>query len=166
MIMNAVIVYYSMSGNSKLVAEAIAERIGADTLELVPVKQYPDTGFKKYFWGGKSAIMGAKPALQPYSFNADKYDTVIIGSPVWASSFTPPLRTFIEENRATLAGKRLAAFVCYMGSGDKKALKKLAKLLEIEEFEAQMALVEPKSKSAEEIGEQVESFCRALKSDD
>ena len=164
--MKALIVYYSMSGNVKQTAQQIAAATGADLLALHPVKAYPDKGAKKFLWGGKSALMGDKPKLQPYIFDADRYDTIIFGSPVWASSFTPPVRSFIEENRDALNGKRFAAYVCYMGSGDKKALKKLAKLLEIEEFEAQMALVEPKSKSAEEIGEQVESFCRALKSDD
>ena len=151
MIMNAVIVYYSMSGNSKLVAEAIAKRIGADTLELVPVKQYPDTGFKKYFWGGKSAIMGAKPALQPYSFNADKYDTVIIGSPVWASSFAPPLRTFIEEHREELRRMRKAAFV----------FAKLTKALESDSLTAELALVEPKNKSGD-TSKKIDDFCRRL----
>ena len=123
--MKALIVYYSMSGNVKQTAEAIAAETGADLLALYPVKAYPDKGAKKYLWGGKCALMGDKPRLKPYIFSADRYDTVIFGSPVWASSFTPPLRTFIEENRAALAGKRLAAFVCYMGSGDQKALKKL-----------------------------------------
>ena len=164
--MKALVIYYSMSGNVGQIAEMISEKSGADLLAIHPVKAYPDKGAKKFLWGGKSALMGDKPKLQPYIFDADKYDTIIFGSPVWASSFTPPVRSFIEENRDALNGKRFAAYVCYMGSGDKKALKKLAKLLEIEEFEAQMALVEPKSKSAEEIGEQVESFCRALKSDD
>ena len=164
--MKALVIYYSMSGNVGQIAEMISKKSGADLLAIHPVKAYPDKGAKKFLWGGKSALMGDKPKLQPYVFDADRYDTIIFGSPVWASSFTPPVRSFIEENRDALNGKRFAAYVCYMGSGDKKALKKLAKLLEIEEFEAQMALVEPKSKSAEEIGEQVESFCRALKSDD
>ena len=84
--MKTAVVYYSMSGNTKLIAEKIAGDLNADLIEIFPENSYPDKGFRKYFWGGKSAIMGAKPALQPYSFNADKYDTVIIGSPVWASS--------------------------------------------------------------------------------
>lgn len=160
--MKALIVYYSMSGNVKQTAEAIAAETGADLLALYPVKAYPDKGAKKYLWGGKCALMGDKPRLQPYIFSADRYDTVIFGSPVWASSFTPPLRTFIEENRAALAGKRLAAFVCYMGSGDQKALKKLKKALNVERLAAEMVLNEPIAKPKEENAATIAAFCREL----
>ena len=161
--MKAIIVYYSMNGNVKQTAEMIAEKTGADLLALHPVKAYPDKGAKKFLWGGKSALMGEKPKLQPYIFNAERYDTVIFGSPVWASCFTPPLRSFIEENRGALAGKRLAAFVCFMGSGDKKSLNKLKKALGVESFEAELALIEPKDKSREENEAEIGRFCSELK---
>ena len=160
--MKALIVYYSMSGNVKQTAEAVATATGADLLALYPVKAYPEKGTKKYLWGGKSALMGDKPKLQPYIFSADRYDTVIFGSPVWASSFAPPLRTFIEDNRGALAGKRLAAFVCFMGSGDQKALVRLKKALHTDHFAAELALVEPIAKPKEELEPQIEAFCREL----
>lgn len=160
--MKAIIVYYSMNGNVKQTAEMIAEKTGADLLALHPVKAYPDKGAKKFLWGGKSALMGEKPKLQPYIFNAEKYDTVIFGSPVWASCFTPPLRSFIEENRSALDGKRMAAFVCFMGSGDKKSLSKLKKALGVESFAAELSLIEPKDKSRKEIEAEIDGFCREL----
>ncbi len=160
--MRSLIVYYSMSGNVKKTAERIAAKTGADLLELIPVKAYPDKGAKKFIWGGKSALMGAKPALQPYSFDAARYDTVIFGTPVWASSFTPPLRTFIEDNRAALEGKRLAAFVCYLGGGDQKAFKKLKKFLDIESLAAEMTLTEPNSKPDADSESEIARFCEAL----
>ena len=96
--MKTAIVYYSMSGNTKYVADKIAERIEADIIRIDPVKAYPDKGAKKFIWGGKSAVMGEKPALHPYEFNVEKYDRIILGTPVWASNFAPPIRTFIKEN--------------------------------------------------------------------
>lgn len=164
--MKTLIVYYSMSGNVKKVAEQIAKLTGADLLALHPVKAYPDKGAKKFLWGGKSALMGDKPKLQPYTFNADRYDDIVFGSPVWASSFTPPLRTFIEENRSALDGKRFSAFVCYLGSGDKRALKKLKKELNIEEFEAEMTLTEPDPNVSGETEVRISEFCRKLKKND
>ena len=161
--MKAIIVYYSMSGNVKQTAERIAAETGADMLALHPVKAYPDKGAKKFLWGGKSAVMGDKPKLQPYIFNADKYDTVIFGSPVWASSFTPPVRTFIEDNRQALEGKQFASVLCLMGSGDKKANKKLKKVLGVEELAAELVLIEPKAKPKEETESRIFEFCRTLK---
>lgn len=160
--MKALIVYYSMSGNAGLAAKRIAEQTGADMLSLQVEKDYPDKGFKKYFWGGKSAVMGDKPKLQPYVFEADKYDTVIFGTPVWASTFAPPLRTFIEDNRSALRQKRMAAFVCFKGSGDQKAFAKLKKLLDIESLAAEMTLTEPKEQNKADVDAKIGNFCQAL----
>ena len=146
--MKALIVYYSMSGNVKQTAEAIAAETGADLLALYPVKAYPDKGAKKYLWGGKCALMGDKPRLQPYIFNADKYDRVILAYPVWASSVTPPIRSFAEENRDALSGKKIGAIATYMGSGAQKSLKKLSKLLNAE-LEPRLILTDLEEKKSE-----------------
>lgn len=164
--MKALMVYYSMSGNVKQTAEQIASAAGIDLLAIHPVKAYPDKGAKKFLWGGKSALMGDKPKLQPYIFNADKYDTIIFGFPVWASSFAPPIRTFIEDNREALAGKKFAAALCFMGGGDKKAIKKLKKALGVEELAAELVLNEPISKPKEESEARIREFCSALKAND
>ena len=63
--MKTIIVYYSMSGNTDWAAGELAERLGAEKLRLEPETAYPDSGFRKFFWGGKSAVMAEKPALEP-----------------------------------------------------------------------------------------------------
>ena len=108
--MKAIIVYYSMNGNVKQTAEMIAEKTGADLLALHPVKAYPDKGAKKFLWGGKSALMGDKPKLQPYIFDAERYDTVIFGSPVWAASFTPPPAQLYRGKPRCARGKAVGGF--------------------------------------------------------
>ena len=55
--MKTVIVYYSMSGNTKYVADKIAEKLHADIIRIEPVKAYPNQGAQKFIWGGKSAVM-------------------------------------------------------------------------------------------------------------
>jgi flavodoxin len=160
--MKTAIVYYSMSGNTKQTAEKIAEKISADLIELKPQKTYPDKGFKKFFWGGKSAVMGEKPKLLPYEFDSEKYDRVIFGSPVWASNVTPPLRTFIEENRESLKNKALAVFMCMSGSGGEKAIEKLKSFLGVDTFDGELILIDPKDKPAVENDEKIASFCEKL----
>lgn len=160
--MKTTVVYYSMSGNTETAAEAIAEKLGAELLRVYPKKAYPDSGFKKFFWGGKSAVMGDAPALEPYSFDAENCERVIFGSPVWAGSFAPPIRTFIKENSAALAGKRLAAFFCCSG-GEGKAVKKLRDFLGIPAFDAELVLIDPKSKPSPDTGAKIDAFCESLK---
>ena len=160
--MKTAVVFYSMSGNTKLTAETIAENLNAELIEINPVKEYPNKGFRKFIWGGKSAVMGDKPKLQPYAFDGS-YDRIIFGTPVWASSFTPPIRTFIDENREKLKGKSISVFVCYSGGGADKAIEKLRDFLETEAFDAELILIDPKDRPSEKNEERLTAFCDKLK---
>lgn len=160
--MKTAVVFYSMSGNTKLTAETIAENLNAELIEINPVKEYPNKGFRKFIWGGKSAVMGDKPKLQTYAFDGS-YDRIIFGTPVWASSFTPPIRTFIDENREALKGKRFSVFVCYSGGGADKAIEKLRAFLETEAFDAELILIDPKDRPSEKNEEMLTAFCDKLK---
>ena len=160
--MKAAIVYYSMSGNTKLVAEQMAADLNADLIPLVPIKTYPDSGFKKIFWGGKSAVMGEKPKLEPYAFDASAYDQVVFGSPVWAGTFAPPLRTFLHQHRDELQGKRLAAFFCCSG-GPGKVLEKFDAYLNGIQPGQELILIDPKDKPSEENEEKIKGFIDSLR---
>ena len=163
--MKTAIVYYSMCGNTKYAADKIAAILSAfgevELIRIEPEKSYPDKGVGKFFWGGKSAVMGDTPVLQPYEFDAGKYDRIILGTPVWASTFTPPIRTFINEN-PKVKEKKLALFTCFSGGGAEKAIDKLKKHLEIEAFDAELILVDPKDKVKEEDDVKIAEFCAKL----
>ena len=159
--MNTIIVYYSMSGNTDLAAREIADRLGAEKLRLVPETAYPDSGFRKFFWGGKSAVMAETPPLRPYTFDAAAWDRVILGFPVWAGNLTPPLRSFLRDNAAALAGKRVAAFACQSGKGAEKALDRLEALLG-RPLDARLTLIDPKTRPAAENGEKLRAFCEKV----
>ena len=141
--MRTLIVYYSLEGNTQYAAERIAAALGAETLRLFPEKAYPDSGFKKFFWGGKSAVMAETPRLRPYVFDPGAWDRIIIGFPVWAGNVTPPIRTFIKEN--DLRGKRIAAFA-----------------LGADALEAELVLIDPKAKPSEENERKIAAFCAGL----
>ena len=157
--MKALIVYYSMSGNTEYAAGRMAERLGADLLRLEPVKEYPDSGFRKFFWGGKSAVMAEKPALKSYRFEADGYDTVIFGFPVWAGNIAPPIRSFISENE--MKASKYAAFACQSGSGAEKAVGKL-KASRGHDLVETLVLIDPKDKPDPAKDLQIDAFCDAL----
>ena len=160
--MKKAIVYYSMSGNTDYVANYISKIIDADLIRIEPKKGYPNKGLKKFLWGGKSAVMGETPELEEYEFDSDKYDYIIFGTPVWASSFTPPIRTFIKENKDKLQGKKFAVFICYMGGGAEKAIEKLKQFLEISSLEAELILIDPKDRKTDNKDKQIEEFCNKI----
>ena len=159
--MRTLVVFYSLEGNTAFTADRIATALDADTLRISPVKAYPRSGFRKFFWGGKSAVMAETPKLEPYEFRADEYDHIIFGFPVWAGNITPPIRTFIKENN--LEGKHFAAFACQSGSGAEKAFGKLKNALGIGTLEGELVLIDPKEKPAVENDRKISAFCDKLK---
>ena len=158
--MSTWIVYYSLEGNTDYAAQQIAGQLGAKLLRLKPVKAYPTGGFRKFFWAGKSAVMAEMPALEPYRFDAADCDCVVFGFPVWAANVAPPIRSFIADN--DLQGKRVAAFVCQSGSGAEKALGRLKVALDVEALEAELVLIDPKSRPDPANEGKIEEFCRRL----
>ena len=140
--MKALIVYYSLEGNTKMIAEELAKKLGADTLQLVPTKAYPTGKVSKFLWGGKSAVMSDKPVLEPYTFDAAKYDAVILGTPIWASRCAPPLRTFLTDN--SLLGKKVCAFACAGGTSPGKAFAQIEELAGVK-LAAKELFVSPKT---------------------
>ena len=160
--MRTLIVYYSMSGNTDWTARELAARLGAQTLRIEPERAYPDAGFRKFLWGGKSAVMAETPRLRPYAFDAAAFDRVIFGFPVWAGNIAPPLRTFVRDNAAALAGKQLAAFACQGGSGAEKALRRLRDAPGVGALRAELILVDPMTRPSPETEEKLAAFCAAL----
>ncbi len=158
--MSGWIVYFSLEGNTDYAARRIAAACGFEALRLEPAKAYPDSGFRKFFWCGKSAVMAETPALSPYAFDA-ACDLVVLGFPVWASNVAPPIRTFIRDN--DLAGKRIAAFACESGAGAEKAFARLKSALGIDALEAELILIDPKDKPDPENDRKIEAFCARLK---
>ena len=161
--MKLAIVYYSQSGNANFVANEMVKHLDADIVRIEPAKAYPDKGFKKFFWGGKSAVMGESPALVPYEFDADKYDVVVIGYPVWASTFAPPIRSFVEQNKVTLQSKKIVAFATSSGGNAEKSFVKLANLLKANTIFPTLSIVDPFVKPSNDKLAQIEAFCAQIK---
>ena len=160
--MSTAIVYYSMHGNSEMVAEKIAARLGADVIRIEPDKAYPDKGAKKFIWGGKSAVMGEQPVLKPYEFDADRYDCVILGFPVWASRPAPPICTFLSEQKSKLIGKKIAVFACQSGNGAEKAFERVRNMIGIDAFAGTLILIDPKTRVNAENDKKIDSFCENI----
>lgn len=141
------VVYYSLEGNTKFIATAIAAAIGAQLLELKPEKDLSKDSFTKYIWGGKQVVFKEKPLLQSYQLDPNSFDTIIFGTPVWASSFAPALNTFLHKH--PLKGKRVGIFTCF-GGGSGSTYANIKRLLPGNEFIGEIGFKEPLKKNTEE----------------
>ncbi len=160
--MKTLLVYFSSEGNTEYVAEKVAKKINGTLLKLIPQKSCDDKQAEKYIWEDKSVIMAEKPTLESYDVNIDEFDKIIFGFPVWGETFAPPLRTFITDNKDVLKDKKISAYACQDKTGAEKALKKLAHLLEIDDFEYTCIFIDPKEKPSAENRLRLEMFCKKL----
>ena len=112
---NVLIVYYSYSGNTRVVANQIKELTSGDLFEIQPQKPYsPD--YKSVANQAKSELkLGVLPALKAKPDSLEKYDVILIGSPCWWSTMAPPLFTFLSSY--DFSGKTIALFMTHGGSG-------------------------------------------------
>lgn len=160
--MKTLIVYYSLEGNTKYVAERIAEQTDADLLSLEPEKAYPTGKVTKYLWGGRSAVMGDTPELKPYATDLSEYGMIVFGTPVWASTYTPPLRSFIRKHKDELKDKRIAFFACSAGGSAEKCFANLREELGCGETVATLRLTDPARRQSDGNNSEIESFCKKI----
>jgi len=152
------VVYYSFEGNTKLIAESITEEIDSDILKLEVVKPISNDA-TKYIMGGKQVILKEKPKLMPYEFEAENYDVLFIGTPIWAWNYAPALRTFFETN--SVKNKKIALFSCNGGSNG-KTFENMKKELQGNEFLGEIEFFEPLSTKRDTSVELAKSWARKM----
>lgn len=157
--MRAAVIYYSLEGNTEFIARMIAEEAKAKMFKLETRKEFPTKGFKKFFVSGGSVLFHRKPELKEESFNLEAYDTLIIGSPIWAGTYASPLNTFLSLNE--IKNKTIYLFACH-GSGDAdKYYSKMKERLHGNIIADTIDFLEPIKKDKCEIAKKVSQFCKA-----
>lgn len=110
----SLVLYYSQTSNTKAVAQEIANRVGADIEEIVPVNPYDGDFDATIARCLQEREQGVIPEIQPIKAKLSKYDVIYIGYPVWFGTYAPPIASFL--NQVDLSGKKLVLF-CTFGSG-------------------------------------------------
>ena len=115
------VVYYSASGNTELVAKDIAEAAGADLFEIVPTEVYTSDDLD---WTNPDSRVSREhddeslrdvPLTTTEVPDWDSYDTVFIGYPIWWGIAAWPVDTFVKNNDFT--GKTVIPFATSSSSG-------------------------------------------------
>ena len=111
---NILILYYSQTGVTKKVAEALQKELGADIEAIQATKPY-DGDFKatigRCMEEKKANIL---PHIRPIKSDLKKYDMIFLGYPVWFGTYATPVITLV--NTFKFAGKQIVPF-CTFGSG-------------------------------------------------
>lgn len=117
------IVYYSYSGNTKQVAEAIHKITGGDIFEIKAQGTYPQDYNEMVQQAKKEIADNFRPQLTTSVGNIEKYNTVFIGSPNWWGTITPQVSSFLDNYG--LSGKTVIPFITHGGGGEQNTVKDL-----------------------------------------
>lgn len=108
------VLYYSQTGTTQVVAEELQKQLGADIERIEAVNPY-DSDFQATIErSGKERENGEVPELKPIQTKLDDYDIIFIGYPIWFGTYAMPIATLVKEN--DFAGKTIVPF-CTFGSG-------------------------------------------------
>jgi len=125
--MKTLVVYYSLTEKTHVVAQTLAAEFGADSRRVEEVEKHEAT-----LWfivkNGFAAMRGVESEIKPVDTSFQGYDRVFVGSPVWGGSPSTPINAFISK--ADFTGKEVVLFMT-MGSDDAAgALKKMSERIE------------------------------------
>ena len=115
------VVYYSATGNTKAVAEMIAEETNGDLFEIEPQDPYSNEDLN---WTDENSRVTREyenedernvELVSTTVDNWEDYDTVFVGYPIWWGIAAWPVNTFVENNDFT--GKTVVPFCTSSSSG-------------------------------------------------
>lgn len=112
---NALVVYFSWSGNTESVAKEIQAQTGADLFEIIPAEPYTDDYNTLLDIAQEEQASDARPAIADTVENFEQYDVVYLGYPNWWGDMPMILYTFLDDY--DFSGKTIAPFVTSGGSG-------------------------------------------------
>ncbi|SEK68932.1 Flavodoxin [Methanobrevibacter gottschalkii] len=125
--MATLIIYYSQSGKTELVAHTLAKNLRANVLRIQDLKNR--NGFKNKFIASISAFRESKTDITPARVDLTDYDTIIFGTPTWAGNPTPAILTIID--RCNLTGKDVILFATMDGSRGDTNIERLEEKLKM-----------------------------------
>lgn len=113
------VVYFSVTGNTKALAETIAETTGAEIVELSPQEPYTSEDINYSNDNCRANLEqnddSARPAIANKIENIDDYDTIYLGYPIWWGQAPKIIYTFLESY--DFGGKTIIPFCTSASSG-------------------------------------------------
>lgn len=124
------VAYFSATGNTRQIANYIAQDLNADIFEITPEVPYTSNDL---IYGNDSSRTSremndnsARPAIKNTVSNFEQYDVVFLGYPIWWGNAPRIMSTFVEKY--DFNGKTVIPFVTSGSSGIGSSAKNLEAL--------------------------------------
>lgn len=116
--MNALVAYFSASGETRKLAMTLADVVNGDLFEIKPEAPYTAADLDWRDKTSRSTIemndTACRPAIATAVLDMDQYDTIYIGFPIWWYEAPRIIQAFLESY--DLTGKTVIPFATSGGS--------------------------------------------------
>lgn len=113
------VVYFSPDDTVRAAAYTIAATLSAELFEIVPEEPYTEDDLNYYNSKARSMTEmkdnDARPAITALPEDLSKYNTIVLGYPIWGGQAPKIILTFLET--ADLSGKTIIPFCTSNSSG-------------------------------------------------
>ena len=124
------IVYYTLTGKNKIIAEELKKQLNADIAELKTVSER--SGIWGFVVSGYENIFDKDADLQPFTADLTDHNPIILCAPIWMQKISSPARVFLKN--PALKGKDLYIFASFQGRWGEDKEAELKKDLAAKEF--------------------------------
>jgi len=125
--MKPLVVYYSLTGKTRLVAQAIAEALNATLVEITETKPRR-LGPLVYLIGGFAAMTNRGSKINPIDLDLNQHEPIFIGSPNWGSRPAPAINSFIYQTN--FEGRSIIPFFTMGGTNPERILANITAKIE------------------------------------
>ena len=124
--LSTLVVYFSNSGNTEILANFIHNYVGGDIIALEPTVAYPEDYNDLLDVAQEEQQSDARPEFNDLNIDIDDYDTIFIGYPNWWGDMPMIIYTFFDTY--DLSGKTIAPFNTSGGSGLSRTVETIREL--------------------------------------
>lgn len=124
--LSTLVVYFSNSGNTEILANFIHNYVGGDIVALEPTVAYPEDYNDLLGVAQEEQQSDARPEFNDLNIDIEDYDTIFIGYPNWWGDMPMIIYTFFDTY--DLSGKTIAPFNTSGGSGLSRTVETIREL--------------------------------------
>lgn len=124
----SLIVYHSLTENTKAVAEEIQKQVNGELIRIETVEPYPEIYDEVLDVVEAQREAGELPTIVKQDVDLSDYDSIFLGTPIWFGEPALPVEKWISENE--LAGKRIYPFFTSGSSSINESMERYRELLD------------------------------------
>ncbi len=154
--MRTLVTWYSRTGTTRAVGQAIARELGADSEEIIDLKKRTGLRPFRFLKAGRDAMTRKLTSIK-FERSPGDYDLIVVGTPNWAGNVAPAVRSYLGSQK--LDGKKVAFFNT---GGQGKVFAEMAELAPKAEVAGKLSLAPEEVKRDRYLGK-VKEFAEGLK---